>query len=119
MSTVNLRSPGMSQNGRAALVYSGRSLVRSELELAADAVETGLRAQGIGAGHRVGVLFRNTPEFIVAFFGVLRSGASAVLLPAHANVSEVKELLATVRASAILMSPEACGNYCPRASVSS
>ncbi|MFZ0384825.1 MAG: long-chain fatty acid--CoA ligase [Solirubrobacteraceae bacterium] len=37
-----------------------------------------LRARGIEAGDRVGMMLPNVPEFAVAYYGVLRAGATAV-----------------------------------------
>jgi long-chain acyl-CoA synthetase len=37
-----------------------------------------LRARGIEAGDRVGVMLPNVPEFAVAYYGVLRAGATVV-----------------------------------------
>jgi fatty-acyl-CoA synthase len=59
----------------------GRSLSYPELGQAADAVTNALRARGVRAGERVGLLFNNSPEFVAAFAGVLAAGAVAVSLP--------------------------------------
>jgi long-chain acyl-CoA synthetase len=37
-----------------------------------------LRARGIEAGDRVGVMLPNVPEFAIAYYGVLRAGATVV-----------------------------------------
>ena len=41
-----------------------------------------LKAQGIGPGHRVAIAMRNYPEWAMAYFGIIASGATVVPLNA-------------------------------------
>jgi long-chain acyl-CoA synthetase len=43
-------------------------------------VANGLRARGLGPGHRVALSCPNTPHFPVAYFGILKAGATVVPL---------------------------------------
>ena len=58
-----------------------RSLTYGALGHEALRVAQALRARGIQAGERVGLLFSTSPEALLAFFGVLSASAVAVPLP--------------------------------------
>jgi len=64
----------------AAFLFMGSSISWQELELKSDAFASALRAQGIGKGDRIAVLLPNSPQMIVAEFGIWKAGGIAVLL---------------------------------------
>ncbi|MEM7676886.1 MAG: AMP-binding protein, partial [Myxococcota bacterium] len=45
---------------------------------------------GIMPGDRVGILFDNSPEFLIAFFGLARARAAAVSLPLPASMRDLQ-----------------------------
>ena len=49
-----------------------------ELDAAASRFAGGLRKIGVKAGDRVSLLMPNCPQFVIAFFGILRAGAVVV-----------------------------------------
>ncbi|MGF0176741.1 non-ribosomal peptide synthetase [Streptomyces sp. Marseille-Q5077] len=53
-------------------------LTYGELDQLATLLAAGLRAQGIGAGDRVGVCLERTAELVVVLLGVLKAGAAYV-----------------------------------------
>ncbi|MFF9607552.1 amino acid adenylation domain-containing protein [Streptomyces sp. NPDC014684] len=63
-----------------AVAARDRCLTYAELFAAVGAVAAGLRAQGIGPEHRVGVCIERTSNLLVAILGVLFSGAAYVPL---------------------------------------
>src|SRR6516162_9829356 len=63
---------------RAATLFHRRSFRYDDLDAAADRFAAGLIGLGIRPGERVSLLLPNVPQFIIAFFGVLRAGAIAV-----------------------------------------
>jgi len=65
-----------------------------------------LKTKGIKAGERVGLLSQNSPEWGMAYFGILRTGASAIPLEKESTTEEIARLLRIGEASALLVSPE-------------
>lgn len=92
--------------GRAAITAPGRSYSYGELSSLANRVAHGLRARGVGAGDRVGLLALNTPEFLAALFGLARLGAVAVMLNHRLTVPELAYQLADSGARLVLFTPE-------------
>jgi long-chain acyl-CoA synthetase len=67
-------------SGRPALLHDGRAIGYEELERRAGVVAALLRRRGVEPGDRVAIRLPNGPEFVAAWFGVLRAGAIAVPL---------------------------------------
>ena len=63
---------------RPALKLDDTVLTYGQLDEASARVAGLLRARGIGAGDRVGVMLPNVPYFAVAYYGILRAGGVVV-----------------------------------------
>ncbi len=63
-----------------ALLFMGNSISYGELERESDAFAAALLASGVRKGDRVAVLLPNSPQMIIAEFGIWKSGGIAVLL---------------------------------------
>lgn len=63
---------------RPAVSYMGRTLTYRELSALVDRAAVGLRALGVAPGVRVGLYLPNVPQYVIAFFGILRAGATVV-----------------------------------------
>jgi long-chain acyl-CoA synthetase len=61
-----------------ALKLGDTSLTYAELDDATARVAGLLRARGIDAGDRVGIMLPNVPQFAVTYYGVLRAGGTVV-----------------------------------------
>jgi fatty-acyl-CoA synthase len=64
--------------GKAALLFFGRALGYAELKRQAEALAGWLQAQGVGPGDRVALYLQNCPQYVVAFYAVMRLGAVVV-----------------------------------------
>ena len=60
---------------RNAVVFYGRTLSYGELREAADRLACALAALGLRKGDRVALYLLNSPQFIIAYFAVLKCGA--------------------------------------------
>lgn len=58
-----------------ALAFYGRDITWRELDELSDRAAGWLTAQGVRAGDRVGVLLPNSPQFVIAFLGIMKLGA--------------------------------------------
>jgi long-chain acyl-CoA synthetase len=63
---------------RTALVFFGRKISYRSLLRAADRFADALRGLGIHKGDRVALILPNSPQQVIAFYGILRRGAIVV-----------------------------------------
>ena len=73
-----LRESARSHPDKPVALFDGGRLTFAELEAASDRFAVGLEASGITPGDAVGIQLPNIPQFLVAYFGVLKAGAVAV-----------------------------------------
>ena len=85
---------------RIATVFYGKTLNYRELETKVNQFARGLREMGIAKGDRVQIVLPNTPQFIIAYYAILKLGAVVVLSNPDANaeliVSHARETEAKV-----------------------
>jgi long-chain acyl-CoA synthetase len=65
--------------GRTALFFFGQHISYRELDLLSNRFAQGLRSLGVQRGDRVAILLPNVPQCVIAFYGVLKVGAVAVM----------------------------------------
>ena len=75
-----LRDSAREHPDDVAFFFMGASLSWRELELKSNAFASALRAYGVGKGDRVAVLMPNSPQMIIAEFGIWKAGSIVVLL---------------------------------------
>ena len=63
---------------RPCLVYKTETLTYAETAELTDRAAASLRALGIRKGERVGIFMPNCPEFVLAYFAILKAGAVVV-----------------------------------------
>ncbi|HZG80156.1 MAG TPA: AMP-binding protein, partial [Brevibacillus sp.] len=61
-----------------AYVFHDVSTTYAELDRQVDLIAAGLAERGIGKGDAVALLMDNRPEFIQAYYAILRVGAAVV-----------------------------------------
>ncbi|MFO7773775.1 MAG: AMP-binding protein [Dehalococcoidia bacterium] len=61
---------------RAAVIFYGRKISYRELRDHVDRFATALHDLGVKKGDRVALLLLNSPQFIIAYFGALKAGAT-------------------------------------------
>ena len=92
---------------RKAVSFEGRSLSYAGLDRAAERMADRLvRGCGVARGDRVAVLLKNTPEFIVSFFGILKAGAVVVPLNYFLTPPEIRYIANDCEVSVIISSGE-------------
>jgi long-chain acyl-CoA synthetase len=65
---------------RACLIFKGETLSYRQVTTRTDQIATSLRGLGIRKGERVGIFTPNCPEFVLAYFGILKAGAVVVAI---------------------------------------
>jgi long-chain acyl-CoA synthetase len=75
--------------GKAAAVYPGGQLTYGELDAQSDRLASALQSAGIRPGDAVGLQLPNIPQFLVAYFGILKCGGVVVPLNVMLKAPEV------------------------------
>ena len=73
--TDYLRRWAALQPDKTAIIFYGAKLTYGELDALSDRFAAFLSARGIGKGDRVAVYMPNCPQFVIAFYGILKLGA--------------------------------------------
>ena len=73
-----LRRSAQAHPDWTAITFFGKRTTYAELDALADRFAAGLRGLGVKPGARVSLMLPNTPQFFVAFFGILRAGGVVV-----------------------------------------
>ena len=69
---------------KTATVYFDRKIIYKELDLMVDKFATALTDLGIKKGDRVAIFLPNTPQFIISYYGAIKSGAIVTAIsPLH------------------------------------
>lgn len=74
---------------RPAVVTDENALTYAELRAQVYRLAQELMRRGIRPGDRVGILLRNSPEFVIAYWATLNAGALAVPLNEHYQQNEI------------------------------
>lgn len=85
-----------------AYIYGDQSVTYKELNEQVDRFAAGLYAQGIGKGDGVALLLGNCPEFVIAYYGVLRLGAFAVPINPLFTPGEISYILDNSQVKAVI-----------------
>ena len=77
---LDLFDNNLKVNGdKSATYFFGRSQNYSELDRQVRAAAAGLKAFGVRPGDRVAIVAPNSPQYIAAFYAILKLGAQVVL----------------------------------------
>jgi long-chain acyl-CoA synthetase len=91
-----LRSSVRRFPNRPAIFFEGAKLSYRKLNHEANKFANALLNLGIGKGARVVLLLPNVPQMVVGFYGVLKAGTTAVLMP---PTNEPEEIVRQVKDS--------------------
>jgi long-chain acyl-CoA synthetase len=86
---TNLESAAAEWPNREAVVFGDLRMSYRALEQEACRVASGLSQAGIGRGDHVALACPNRPEFIAAYFGILKLGAVVVCVSALLRAREI------------------------------
>ncbi|MCW5887179.1 MAG: AMP-binding protein, partial [Anaerolineales bacterium] len=63
---------------KACTIFQGATLSYKEIDELSDRMAAGLASLGVRKGQRVGLFIPNTPQFVIAYFAILKLGAVVV-----------------------------------------
>ncbi len=87
---------------RSALIFEGEALSYGQLETAINRAAGGLRAAGLNAGDHIALCCPNRPEFVIAYYAVLKLGATVVTISALSKRREIAYYLNDSDAKALI-----------------
>ncbi|MEH6936747.1 long-chain-fatty-acid--CoA ligase [Bacillus sp. JJ664] len=98
----NLKNSAAMYPNRFAYTFLDQSVTYQELDEMVDKVALGLYENGIGKGDRVALVLGNCPEFVIAYYGILRTGASVVPINPIFTPREITYILSNSKAKAVI-----------------
>jgi acyl-CoA synthetase (AMP-forming)/AMP-acid ligase II len=95
-STVStfVRAIGDTYADRPALVDNGVTVTYRALSDRSAAIAQGLLARGVGKGSRIGFMFGNTPDWVVVWAAIARTGAVPVPVSTFSKPPELVRIIA-------------------------
>ena len=79
-----LRKSAKKHPEKAVVAYFERDITYTELDLLSDQFATAIAGLGVKKGSKVAVFLPNIPQFLIAYFGVLKAGAVVTTIsPMH------------------------------------
>ncbi|WNC17728.1 long-chain-fatty-acid--CoA ligase [Brevibacillus brevis] len=87
---------------RAAFVFQGETTTYAELDQQVEYLAAALAQRGIGKGDAVALLLDNRPEFVSAYYAVLRTGAAVVPMNPIYTPREIGFILSNSKAKAVV-----------------
>lgn len=63
---------------RACTIFKGAVITYKEMNALTDHMAAALAEMGVKKGDRVGIFMPNTPQFVIAYFGILKAGGVVV-----------------------------------------
>ena len=85
-----------------AVSYQANHLTYRELERLTNKFAHGLSDLGVKKGDRVLLLLPNSPEFVIAYYGILKAGATVVPINPLNKSNELKHYLNDSEATVII-----------------
>ena len=92
------------RNGdKPAIIFQDQPISYAQLDALIERAANALAARGVGHGDRVGVMLPNIPQFVVAYYAVLRRGAIVVPLNLLYKADELAYILGDSEAKALIV----------------
>lgn len=82
--------------------YGGKGISFSELKQKAEQAAGLLQTWGVAKGDKIALMSQNTPAFVIAFYGILKTGATVVPINHKLVAPEVEYILEHSEAKALL-----------------
>ncbi|MGB7373121.1 AMP-binding protein [Pontixanthobacter sp.] len=92
--------------GRPALLHGNRMVTWQELDQQSDAIAAGLLAKGLKPGDVAGQMLRNSPEYILAYFGCVKAGITPVNVNYHYKEGELGDIFVRFGLKAVFVEEE-------------
>lgn len=85
-----------------AYLFQNEEVTYKELDQMVDRFADNLAANGIGKGDFIALLLGNSPQFVIAYYGILRTGAVVVPINPSFTAREISYILSSSRAKGVI-----------------
>src|SRR5271156_1549234 len=99
---VMLRESARRAPAKTAVILGDATLSYAQLDELADRVAANLTAAGLAPGDRVGLQLPNIPQFVIAYFGILKAGGVVVPMNVLLKAPEIAFQLENSGARALI-----------------
>jgi long-chain acyl-CoA synthetase len=86
-----------------AIIFKGRKISYEELNKLTDAVAASLAANGFKKGDRAVIYMPNTPQFVIAYYGILKAGGIVIATNPHYTERELEHQLSDCGAETVFV----------------
>ncbi len=97
-----LRASARAYGEHPAIQFQGRTTTHAAFDHLTDRVAAGLVARGVEQGDRIALYCPNSDAFAIAYFGILKAGATVLPLNLLLNPKEIAYILKDAGANAII-----------------
>jgi long-chain acyl-CoA synthetase len=98
-----LKSKAEKYPSKTAIVYFDKPITYRELDLASDRFATALTDLGVKKGDKVALFLANMPQFVIAYYGILKIGAIETAISPLYKEREVEHQLSDSEAETIVV----------------
>jgi long-chain acyl-CoA synthetase len=99
---VMLRESALAKPQKPAVILDDFKIPYAAVEAASNQVAANLRAAGLQSGERVGLMLPNVPQFVIAYFGILKAGLVVVPMNVLLRAPEVAFYLGDSEAKVLI-----------------
>lgn len=85
-----------------AIFFLNRTVTHAAFDCTSDRVAAGLAGLGVRAGDRIGLYCPNSDAFAIAYFGILKAGATVVPINLLLNPKEIAYILNNAEATGLI-----------------
>ena len=97
-----LRSAVRRFPSRPAVIFEGEKLSYRQINHGANRFANALLGLGVGKGARIALLMPNIPQMVIAFYGTMKAGMTAVFVPPVIEPDEVVRQIRNSEASVLV-----------------
>lgn len=87
---------------KQAVIHNGKSVTYHDVEFRANRIANWLIESGVHSGERVALLYRNSIEYIVYYYGILKAGAVVVPLNTGLDQATLYTMMADCSVSGLI-----------------
>ncbi|MEH7349755.1 long-chain-fatty-acid--CoA ligase [Gottfriedia acidiceleris] len=98
----SLRKSAEKYPNRNAITFENKNITYSELYSQVECVASNLVHDGIRKGDKVALVLGNCPEFVIAYYGILRAGGVVVPVNPIYTKDEISYILSNSQAKAVI-----------------
>lgn len=95
---------------RPALVHGAQVVTWGELDTITDRIAVGLAARGLKPGDIAGQMLRNTPDYVLAYFGCVKAGVVPVNVNYHYKTRELADIFSRFGLKALFTETDFAGD---------